>query len=110
MRYILVDEISVTDMKKIRTFLREKAIESPMEGLFWAEIPKALLSETQSLHKDCQPFRFALETGKDWIKGELYLRSSNNLKCECGGYCNSGQKDFITDFIESMIGELGIST
>ena len=110
MKYYLVDEISDKDMDKIRGFLKQNAVESQIEGLFWIELSEDLLNKQQSLHKGCQPYRFALEMGKDWIKAELFIRSSDNIRCDCSGYCNASQRDFISNFIESMISKLSIKT
>lgn len=110
MKYYLVDEISLADMDKIKGFLKENAIESGIEGLFWVKIPKDSLNDTQSRHMECQPYRFALETGNDWIKAELFIKSSYKIKCECSDYCTVRQKNFIIGFVENMIGELNIKT
>jgi hypothetical protein len=110
MRHYLVDEISPTDMDKIKGFLRENAIESGIEGLFWVGIPEDHLNDRQSLHMECRPHKFALETGNDWIKAELFIRSSDNIKCECSGYCTAGQKNFILDYVENIIDKLTIKT
>ena len=110
MKYFLVDEISAADMDKIRGFLKENAVESLMEGLFWVNMPQDSLNKIQSGHRECQPHRFALEMGKNWIKAELFIRSSNNIKCDCCEYCNPSQRNFISNFIENMISELSIKT
>ena len=110
MKYYLVDEISPSDIANIRRFLKEKAMGSEIEDLFWLEMPTDHLNEKQSAHQDCRPHRFAIELGTNWMKAELFIRTLNSLACECSDYCDSKQRGFIFDFMESMIYELKIRT
>ncbi|MFC1819907.1 hypothetical protein ACFLZG_02325 [Thermodesulfobacteriota bacterium] len=110
MRCYLIDEISLSGMEKIDRFLKENNLRSEMEKLFWVEIPKAYLNEKQSRHRKCQPYIFAIELGYDWIKAEYFIRNSKDLRCSCSGYCNTKQRDFISDYMESVIEELNIRT
>lgn len=110
MKYYLADEITPSDIKKIDTFLRKNAFVSDLERLFWVELPTDYLNEEQSLHTDCQPHRFAIELGNDWIRAELFIRTQNSLLCPCGGYCNTKQRDFIFNYMEEIIDRLNIRT
>ena len=110
MRCYLVDEITTPDMKKIETFLLENASASGMENLFWIEMPGNRLNGLQASHMECQPYRFAIELGKDWMSVEFLLRGSRDLRCRCGGYCTPGQRDFILEYVDSMLGDLNIGT
>jgi hypothetical protein len=110
MKCYLIDEITVPDMEKIEMFLREKAAMSGMENLFWMEMPGDRLNWLQAQHLECQPYKFAIELGKDWIKVEFLLRGSRDLICPCSGYCDPGQRDFILDYMDNMLGELNIGT
>lgn len=110
MRSYLIDEISYPDMKKIDEFLKENAIKSDLEKIFWVKIPEDILNEIQFQHHNCQPYFFALELGQDWIKLEFFLRNLKNFKCECSGYCTNQQRDFILEYAQGMIKELGIKT
>ena len=110
MRCYLIDEISISDMEKISGFLKENVLRSEMEDLFWVEIPKDYLNEIQTQHQKCQPYIFAIELGSDWIKTEFLVRNSKDLRCSCNSYCTPMQRNFILDFMDSMIGELNIRT
>lgn len=110
MKYYLVDEISPSDMNKIDAFLKDNASVSKIKRLFWVELPSDHLNEIQSLHTDCQPHWFAVELGSDWIRAELFIRTLNSLECQCGSYCNPRQRDFIFNYMESIIGRLNIKT
>ncbi|MFC1867265.1 hypothetical protein ACFL0H_03935 [Thermodesulfobacteriota bacterium] len=110
MRSYLLDEVSVSDIGKIVGFLNENALRSGMEKLFWVEIPKDCFNETQVQHIECQPYFFAIELGTDWIKTEFFVRTLKNLQCQCSGYCNLRQGNFIFNFMEIMLKELDIKT
>ncbi len=110
MKAYLIDEISKKDMQKIEEFLKNNAISSSIEGLFWIQIPEQLLTKEQAEHKDCAPHICALELGNNWIKLELFVRSSKSLRCTCCGYCTKEQRNFIISYANRMIDYLGVRT
>jgi hypothetical protein len=110
MRAYLIDEIYPADMKKITGFLKENAMKSNMDNLFWIRIPDDILSETQFEHHNCRPHVFAVELGRDWLKLELFVRSLETMQCTCPAYATPQQKDFIINFAHHMIDQLGIRT
>ena len=110
MRYYLIDEISLSDMEKIDAFLKQNTISSKLEKLFWIQMPKELLSDIQNQHHECQPHVFAIELGTDRIQVEFFVRNLKNLKCTCQSYCTLQQRDFILNFSQKMIEDLGIRT
>ena len=110
MRAYLIDEISPPDMQKFTGYLKENAIKSSLDNLFWIRIPDDILSEIQFEHRNCRPHVFAVELGKDWLKLELFVRTLKTMKCTCPAYATPQQKDFIINFAHHMIDQLGIKT
>ncbi len=110
MRSYFIDEIPPSHMEKINAYLNEHALNSDLKEIFWVRLPEDLLTEIQSRHRDCHPYVFAIELGRDWIKAECLIRSLNNMKCEAQAYCDPRQWDFITEFIHGIIMDLGIQT
>lgn len=110
MRSYLIDEISPRDIRKIDEFLKKNALPSSLDKIFWIKIPEELLTRKQTLHKECAPYICALELGKDWIKLEFFVRSSKNIRCTCAGYCTDRQRDFVMEYANNMIEELGVRT
>jgi len=110
MRYYLIDEIAPQDMEKAMEFLGKNAMTSCLDSLFWVRLPDDLLSPEQYEHDRCRPYVFAVETGADWIKFELFIRTLNTMKCTCPTYCSTKQRDFVVNFADSMIEELAITT
>jgi hypothetical protein len=106
----MLDEISSADMDKIRGFLRHRALASSLENIYWQEIPAGLYDRTQIAHEDCAPYVFAIETGRDWVKFELFVRSREILRCDCQGYCTPEQKDFILNFADQMLEACAVGT
>lgn len=110
MKSYIIEEILPEGMTRIISFLNKNAGTSGMEKLFWAELPRDHLNHIQNEHTGCSPFRFAIETGDDWIKAEFYIRASSGFRCECNGCCDDSQRDYIMQYIDTMLSELNIST
>ena len=110
MRSYLIDEITSSDMKKMRGFLQENASSSELDSLFWCRLPQDILSDIQSQHTECQPFAFAIELGDNWIKLEFFVRSLTGMRCSCQDYCTSRQRSFIIDFAHRALENLDIRT
>ena len=110
MRYCLIDEISYSDMEKLNKFLKQHAMSSDLEKLFWIQIPKDLLNDIQFQHVECSPHVFAVELGTDWIRMEFFIRNLRNLQCSCQGYCTSLQRNFVLNFAQKTIEDLGFRT
>jgi hypothetical protein len=105
-----IDEIPRSGMEEIRTFLEKTARPSSMEKIFWGTIPEDLLSEQQYEHRDCWPHVFAIELGDDWFKMEFFVRPLHSMHCTCCAYTTRQQRDFILNFANTMIRDLGIQT
>jgi hypothetical protein len=110
MRAYLIDEISASDVEKMRGFLEKHAAPSNLDRLYWVPIPDDLLTATQRAHPGCKPHVFSVELGPDWIKFECYVRSLKKMRCSCPGYPSEAQMNYIVAFAHRMIEQLGIST
>lgn len=110
MRAYLIDEIDPADMGQITGYLRKVATSSSMEKVYWLPIPNDLLSEKQISHPHCQPYVFAVELGRDWVKLEFFSRSMKGMRCSCQGYCTETQTDYIVRFAHEMLKNLDVRT
>ena len=110
MKYYIIDEISSSHMEKVEDYLKKNAVVSKIAKVFWVELPKDILTGTQYSHEDCSPHVFAIELFDNSIKLELFIRSLKGLSCECQTYSSQQQRDFIINFTENMINNLGIRT
>ena len=55
--------------------LKRTLKSGPVEGLYWIEVPRDLLSKEQLGHEDCGPFFFAVELEAESVCFELLIRS-----------------------------------
>ena len=110
MKSYLIDEISAQHLKVIRKYLKENAISSSVDGLYWVKIPEDILSPAQFNHTECGPHVFAAELGNDWVKFEFFVRSLKNMRCSCPDFCTNQQRDHVIKFADNMIKSLAIRT
>ena len=110
MRKIVLDEITSSDMLKIKEYLDEVAIQSSLEGLYWVDLTADLLDARQTEHEACQPYRFAIELLDDAVHLELLIRSANTLHCSCIDYATTQQREMIFRFGERMLETCGART
>lgn len=105
MRQIVIDELSPMERDNIDSYLKRSLKQASMAGLYWIEIPPDLLNEKQQGHKDCAPYTLGVEIDRQSVRFELLVRSNTNLHCECIGYASSAQRQFVLDFIDTMLAE-----
>jgi hypothetical protein len=110
MRKLVLDEILPPDMERIREYLNDKAVPSEVEDLYWVELTGDLLDERQSTHHACQPYRFAVELGKDAVYLEMLIRSRTTLLCDCIRYASPVQGQFILRFADRLIDACKVRT
>jgi hypothetical protein len=111
MRQYVLDEIEIEEMGRVQGWLAERADLSGVEGLYWVNFQSDMLSQTQFEHKGCQPHCFAIELGKDSVKFELLVRSRLNYRCRiCQVYASPQQRQFILEFADRMVSDLGLGT
>jgi len=110
MRQYLLDEISQNDLPRIRAYLGEHAIPSALADVWWVEIHEDLLSPEQFKHRDCRPFRFAVEVGDCFVRCEFLIRSRQTMRCSCIAYATRQQRDFILAFADRLVADLALKT
>ncbi len=110
MRAYLIDEISRADMANIREVLEKQACSSGIEGLYWLEIPEALLSDLQRCHHVCRPHVIAVELGQSWLKMEFLVRNITRIQCPCTAYCTPAQRDYIIQYAHHLLETLRVKT
>ena len=110
MKSYLIDEIAVSDVKRIHQFLSGKAIPSGVETLFWVKVAPSLLTPLQQEHFPCQPHVFAVEIGQSFVKAELFLRTLRDMRCPCQDYCTPPQVHFVIEWVNDMLKDLSIRT
>lgn len=110
MRSMVLDELTASDMEKIRAYLAEKEKLSGIDDLYWVELDTSCLTPTQAGHEKCQPHRFAVETGQDFLKAEFFIRPTQGLRCHCAGYAEADQRLAVLAWVDRLIIDLEIQT
>jgi hypothetical protein len=110
MKSYLIDEISSSDLDRIRDEMEKSAGRSGLEKLFWIEIPENVLSENQLFHKECGPHVLAVELGRDWIRYEFFVRALKDMKCSCNGYATTEQIHFAMEHADRLLERLGVKS
>ncbi len=110
MRQYMLDEISRNDISRVRDYLNEHAIAAGLEDIWWVDLSEDLLSPEQFDHRDCRPFRFAVELGDNFVRFEFLIRSRETMRCSCIGFATRAQRDFILAFADHLVEELALRT
>jgi hypothetical protein len=108
-RTYYVNEVLPEDVQRLKQHLEQNGHGSPIEDVYWFEVPQELLSETQQEHAgECGPFVFPLETGSTWLMLELLIRPRNSFHCSCIAYASAGQRAHVIQRLEAILEELEI--
>ncbi len=110
MRQLVLDEISRGDLPRLREYLNDHATAAKLDGIWWVDLPEDLLSPTQYEHRECRPFRFAIELGDDFVRCEFLIRSRETMRCACIDYATRAQRDFILAYADRLVEDLGLRT
>lgn len=110
MKQYVIDEIRATEHEKIRRYLDDTYGEASLDGLYWIPLVDYLLNDVQHAHTECHPFFFALELQPERLCCELLIRTRQRMRCDCIGYANPAQRNWIVDVIDAMFEKLGLKT
>ena len=108
MRLYVVDDLRFEDHEKLKSVLDETYGNSGIAGIYWVRIDEDVLTPDQAMHKDCQPFYFAVELELTKISAELLVRSRKNMRCPCMGIATEKQRNRIICFVEKILSDNGI--
>ena len=106
MRHFIIDQLSREERKAVLGYLQKNAQTAPINDLFWLSLPDALLATRQNDHAKCGPFYLAIEVGEENVAFELLVRSKSTLHCSCIAYATRAQREYLLEFIDTMIDQL----
>ena len=110
MKQYIIDELRLGEYEKIKAYLDENFGSSKMEGIYWIQLDKNILTDIQAEHKECQPFYFAMDIEPNRVSCELLVRSRNTIRCDCISYAIESQRNWIIQFADSIFERLEIIT
>lgn len=109
MRSYYVDELNPGDMQRLLPHLEAMGLQASMENIYWLQVPDKLLTQEQIAHMDqCGPFVASMETGPNWLKAELLIRSRGKLRCSCITYATPEQREWLITQVDNMLRDLDI--
>ena len=108
MKQYVIDQLRESDYMKIKEYLEKYADETAVEGIYWVKLPENLYSTIQKEHKSCQPYYFAVNLTRRLVSFEWLIRSRNVMRCRCISYASESQRNFIINFADTMLDNLGI--
>jgi hypothetical protein len=111
MRALLYDEIDNQDLDKLRARLAEVAVPAGLDDVYWLHLPDDLLTPDQAAHAECcGPHQVALVIEEGCFKAELLVRGAGAMRCSCFGYAGKAQRDFLLNFMDRLVEDLGVRT
>ena len=105
MRQIMVDQLTREERDNLDSYLKRTLKPGPLDGLYWMTVPQDLLGEAQQGHDNCGPFYVAVDLEEETMRVELLIRSQSNLHCSCIAYATPAQRDFVLQFVDTMLEE-----
>jgi hypothetical protein len=108
MKQYVIDELRYQDYEKIESFFDKSFGKSGMDGIYWVPIDPEMLTDMQATHLTCQPYYFALDLEPDRLSCELLVRSRHRIRCDCIGYADKRQRNWIIDTLDGVLEKLEI--
>lgn len=105
MRQFVIDDLSPLEQDNLDSYLKRNLKAGPMIGLYWIVLSPEILSDIQKEHHDCAPFYLGVEVRKESICFELLVRSNTNIHCNCIAHTTPEQRQYVLDFIDTMLDE-----
>ncbi len=110
MRQFVIDELNPAEMERVEAFVGRCCEKAAIGRIYWLDIPDDLHSAVQSQHREtCAPFSAAIEFTERAVVFEMLVRSRERLRCRCIGYATEAQRNFILNFVDTVIRNCEIS-
>jgi hypothetical protein len=102
LKVLSIEELTIEQTQKARSFLSESARKGPIEDIFWLEMPKEKLAQTQiDLLSAYGPYKVAIELTKNMVRFELLIRSESLYNIG-GGNITQEQLNFLLEFYKNI--------
>lgn len=108
MKQYVIDGLRLEDYHKLKKYLDDNLASSALGGIWWLELDKDILTDTQKEHAGCSPHLFALMLEETYLSCELLVRIKKNIKCDCMAYATKAQRDWLIDQADAIFELLAI--
>jgi len=103
MKQYVIDELSIEDLNKIKTYLDKNLDTGAVTGVYRLPLPEKLLNTDQMQHPQCQPFYFSIELENSRVNFEFLVRSAKQIRCNCIAYADERQYNWLIRKADAMI-------
>ncbi|OQY11427.1 MAG: hypothetical protein B6I31_04945 [Desulfobacteraceae bacterium 4572_19] len=110
MKQYVIDDIRLEDYGKIKDYLGETYGKPDLGGIYWIPLLQELLTDVQAEHKGCHPLVFAVDLSEKRLECEFLVRTKKSMRCDCMGYATLTQRNWLIDYIDTMLEKLGVIT
>jgi hypothetical protein len=109
MRTYNIEELDPEQISKVKRYLDREGYQSPLDDIYWFELPNRLLTQEQDNHSEyCGPYFLSVETGQTWLKLELLVRARKKFRCSCIAYATPEQRHFGIELLDQTLKNLDI--
>ncbi len=109
MKQYVIDGLSPFDYERLKKYCDETFGEPSLGAIYWIEIDQSILNPIQKSHTQCQPYYFALELDERHLSCELLVRIKKHIKCDCMGYADRTQREWLMDKVDSILNNLDVT-
>ena len=108
MKQYIIDDLRIEDYYKLKDYLDQYLLSSPINGIYWLRLDEDILSPIQKDHQECQPHIFALMLEEDFLSCEFLVRTEKKIKCDCMDYADKKQRNWLMDQADAILEKLDI--
>ena len=108
MKQYVIDGFSLQDYIKLKEYFDKHLEAASVDGIYWFELERDVLTPVQSAHESCGSHVFALMLENTYLSCELLVRIKTNIKCDCMGYATKEQRDWLIDQTDAIFETLSI--
>ena len=108
MKQYVIDDLRPEDYHKLKNYLDSYLISSPIKGIYWLKLDEDILTDIQKEHEECQPHIFALTLEEYSLSCEFLVRTQKKIKCDCMGYADKEQQNWLMDQADAILEKLEI--
>jgi len=108
MKQYVIDGFSLQDYHTLKEYFDMHLEAASVDGIYWFELERDVLTPVQSDHESCRPHVFALMLENTYLSCELLVRIKTNIKCDCMGYATKEQRDWLIDQTDAIFETLSI--
>ena len=109
MKQYVIDQLQAKDYEALKAYLDQHLKPAGVAGLYSLFVEAALLADRQRRHATCQPHYFAIELLPHSLVAEFLVRTAAQVRCDCMGYADERQRNWLIDTVDAILAKLDIN-